>query len=255
MPKISVSIVSHRQIGMVGALLGDLDKVCTVDSMEVILTLNSPEFVKFDLTGFRFSVVLVKNTMPMGFSANHNRAFSMSSGDFFCVMNPDIRLRSDPFPALFDCLRSTSVGVVAPMVLNSDGSIEDSARRFPTPWTIVRKAFGKREVQNYPTMSAPFSIDWAGGMFLLFPRGVFERLRGFDQRYFLYYEDVDICARLRLLDYQVVLSPRATVVHLAQRSSHRKLKYFLWHLQSMVRFFLSPVFLRVQLRRLSRGVL
>jgi len=61
--------------------------------------------------------------------------------------------------------------------------------------------------------------DWAGGMFLLFPRTLFEGLGGFDERYFLYYEDVDICARLTLLGRRVVLCPRARVVHHASAAA------------------------------------
>ena len=83
-------------------------------------------------------------------------------------------------------------------------------------------------------------------MFLLFPRASFEALGGFDQRYHLYCEDVDICARVRLQGHDVVLCPRAKVIHHAQRSSHGSFKYFRWHLTSIARLFLSPVYWQVQ---------
>lgn len=84
---------------------------------------------------------------------------------------------------------------------------------------------------------------------MLFPRHIFERLNGFDQSYFLYYEDVDLCARMRLLGYEVVLCPDAKVIHHAHRSSHRNFRFLLWHLSSMMRFFFSPVYWRVQCRK------
>jgi GT2 family glycosyltransferase len=77
---------------------------------------------------------------------------------------------------------------------------------------------------------------------MLFPRQVFEQLHGFDERYFLYYEDVDMCGRLQLAGYKVAVCPQAQIVHHAQRSSHRSLKYLRWHLASMLRFFFSPVY-------------
>ena len=87
---------------------------------------------------------------------------------------------------------------------------------------------------------------------MLFRREVFEKLRGFDERYFLYYEDVDLCARLNLQGYAVALCPAATVVHHAQRSSHQSIKYLRWHLLSMLRFFVSLPFLKIFWRRLIK---
>jgi len=85
---------------------------------------------------------------------------------------------------------------------------------------------------------------------MMFPRSVFSLLQGFDERYFLYYEDVDICARLNLAGFPVAVLPECTVVHHAQRSSHRSLRYLRWHISSMMRFFMSPVYR--ELKRLGR---
>jgi N-acetylglucosaminyl-diphospho-decaprenol L-rhamnosyltransferase len=76
-------------------------------------------------------------------------------------------------------------------------------------------------------------------------------LHGFDERYFLYYEDVDLCGRLCLAGLRVVVCPDSQVVHHAQRSSRRSLKYLRWHLASMLRFFLSPVYRQLKARRRS----
>ena len=72
---------------------------------------------------------------------------------------------------------------------------------------------------------------------MLFPRTVFEQLGGFDETYFLYYEDVDLCARLRKLGYRVGYCADVSVVHDARRASHRNLSYLRRHLASMARFF------------------
>jgi hypothetical protein len=108
-------------------------------------------------------------------------------------------------------------------------------------------------MREYQDSSKPNFPDWVGGMAMLFPRAVFERLGGFDSRYFMYYEDVDICARTWLLGYHVIQCPMAKVVHDAQRSSHRSFKYLRWHLTSMCRFFLSPVYWRVRWFKLSNS--
>ena len=82
------------------------------------------------------------------------------------------------------------------------------------------------------------------------PRGIFEKLQGLNQRYHLYYEDVDFCARARLAGCAILVSTRAKVIHQAQRDSHRKLRYLMWHLHSAVKFFTSGSYLRIQMRRM-----
>lgn len=242
---ISISVVSHAQIGLVADLLRDIEEHCKGSSLELILTLNLDETLPFSMDAFSYPIRIVRNALPMGFAANHNQAFTHAAGRYFCVLNPDIRLVNDPFHALLACLEDTSAGVAAPLVLGEGGGIEDSARRFPSPFRILCKVFGRRKGSDYAIGDEPIHPDWAGGMFLLFPRDIFEKLGGFDRRYFLYYEDVDICARLRLLSYEVVVCPKARVIHHAQHSSHRSFKYMRWHLQSMMRFFFSPAFLRI----------
>lgn len=241
---VSISVVSHGQIALAKELLGDIAAHCDA-GIEVILTLNIPEELPFSAGDYPFALTVIRNQAPKGFGANHNQAFRAAGGEFFCVLNPDIRFGADPFPALRACLADRSAGVAAPLVLGSDGGIEDSARRFPSPLRILCKVFGGCRGGDYAVGEEPIHPDWAGGMFLLFPRALFERLGGFDERYFLYYEDVDICARLTLLGRRVVLCPRVRVVHHARRSSHRDIRYLRWHLKSMMRFFLSPVYWRL----------
>lgn len=249
---ISISVVSHLQLGLVTELLGDLDKYCAGSNFDVILTLNVDEPLPFGLDSFSYPVTVLRNPVPLGFSANHNQAFASAGGQYFCVMNPDIRINSNPFEALCQVLENPAVGVVAPLVLGDNGDMEDSARRFPRPLWILGKALGRGAGPDYAVRDEPIFPDWVGGMCMLFARGKFEMLGGFDQRYFLYYEDVDICGRLRLLGYEVVLCPKAKVIHHAQRSSHTSFRYLRWHLVSMMRFFLSPVYWRLRFRSWTR---
>jgi GT2 family glycosyltransferase len=250
---ISVSVVSHGQASLVGEALADLARLVDPASVEVILTLNIPEPLPFSVEDFPFPITLINNPSPKGFGANHNAAFRLAAGKWFCVMNPDIRLNDNPFPALLDCLAEPGVGVAAPLVLGVNGEIEDSARRFPSPLKIVCKSWGGCRGSDYAITDQPVYPDWVGGMFMLFPGGIYAAAGGFDQRYFLYYEDVDLCARLRLQGNLAILCPRARVVHHARRSSHRNFRYLRWHLGSMMRFFLSPVYWRVLYGRLAAG--
>lgn len=246
---LSISVVSHGQIHLILDLLHDIDKHCRTFPLEVLLTLNLSETLPFDVKAFSFPMHCINNPVPLGFGANHNQAFTQAKGDFFCVINPDIRFDSNPFQSLIQCLHDAKIGVVAPVVRNAQGKVEDSARYFPTPFKILCKTFGKCKGSDYIVGNAPISPDWVGGMCMLFRSEVFNKLAGFNERYFLYYEDVDLCARLRLLGYEVIMTPQSEVIHHAQRSSHRNLKYLRWHLSSMLRFFSSSACWRLQYRK------
>ncbi|BCK88828.1 rhamnosyltransferase WbbL [Sideroxyarcus emersonii] len=250
MPELSISIVSHRQIGLVQKLLSDIQRYCAGTLVEVILTSNVEEQIPFEASDFMFPLRIIRNLAPKGFGANHNAAFRLARGEFFCVLNPDIGFSMNPFPVLIAQAKTENAGVVAPLVTNSAGVPEDSARRFPSPLEIIRKIFGGRSAIQADIRQPISHPDWVAGMFMLFPQRVFRKVGGFDERYFLYYEDVDLCARLTLAGYRVILCFMASVVHDARRSSHKNLRYMRLHLASVLRFFSSPVY-RALLRRAS----
>jgi N-acetylglucosaminyl-diphospho-decaprenol L-rhamnosyltransferase len=240
-----ISIVSHGHGSLVGELLGDIARLGRTDC-RIVLTLNIPEDLPFDPTRAGVPVALVRNVEPKGYGANHNAAFKAARGDHFCVLNPDIRLHHDPFPALLALLRDPRTGVAAPLIRSPAGALEDSARRFPTPMRILAKALYGTRGNDYPIADGPVQPDWVAGMFMLLRAETFERVGGFDERYFLYYEDVDLCARLRLFGLTVAQTPAASAVHDARRASHRDLRYLRRHAASMLRFFLSTPFRRLR---------
>jgi len=242
---ISVSIVTHGHAELAARLFDDL-RAHKPKGIEVILTLNIEEALPFDPDSFPFSVKTIRNASPRGFAANHNAAFKLAGGNFFCVLNPDIRVTTDPFSALVRELRNPAVGAVAPLILDADGAIEDSARPFPTFSSLVRKALGAEPKRYYEIGKESISPDWVGGMFMLLRRDAFAAVGGFDPRYHLYYEDVDLCARLRLARYDIRLVPSASAVHIARRQSRRDIRYFFWHLRSMIRYILSGTRRRVE---------
>lgn len=247
MPLISISAVSHEQLHLITELLNDLQFHCKHYSIELIITINVNENVSIDLSAYNFPIRIIKNLKPMGFAENHNQAFVMARGEYFCVINPDIRLCSNPFPPLVKSLvDNDKIGVVAPVIINDSGVIEDSARRYPSPVSILSKLFKnffKVRLNVRPVGDSRY--DWVGGMFMLFNVHAYKAVNGFDDRYFLYYEDVDICARLVIMGKLVLYCRESTAIHLAQRASHKSITHFRWHIASMLRFFFSRVYWRV----------
>lgn len=243
--RIAVSVVSHGQADIVAWLLEDLAKYCAREPLTVLVTVNIPEPIPFSSEQYPFDVEIFHNAAPRGFSANHNAAFQRSSDRLFCVLNPDVRLTGNPFPALRRAVAKTSLGIAAPVVRTPLGTVADSARPVPTPRRLlVRYLFRRpgscRQANNVPSLRP----DWVAGMCMLMRSAVFRQLGGFDEKFYLYLEDVDLCLRARFSGYGVTVVPEAEVVHHAQRQSHRTLRYLVWHGSSLMRFYFSPVFLK-----------
>lgn len=231
---ISVSIVSHGHGDMVDTLIQQLAACPEVG--QIILTYNIPETSALQPTG---TLEIINNKMPTGFGANHNAAFKQCRKQYFCVVNPDIKLTENPFPALLDCLsKVNNAALAAPMVVAPDGTIEDSIRQFPTPFSLLAKILGNSDGRYdvEPCQSA-FCPEWIAGMFMLFRSDSFIQVGGFDDGFFLYYEDVDICVRLWKSGVRIVSCPAANVIHAAHRESHRNWRFMRWHLVSMARYF------------------
>lgn len=235
---ITVSIVSHGQAGLVSTLLRDLANVPQV--ARVLVTVNFPEGsfeVPWNLDG---RIDFIRNQARQGFAQNHNVAFARCRTTFFCVLNPDMRLPENPFPALLRHLVDPKVAFAAPLIKNPAGGVEDSARYYPTPVGLLLR-LARLHDGRYPLGDDAEACrpEWVAGMFMLFRSETYRAAGGFDEGFFLYCEDIDLCARLRQAGYDFILSRRTFAVHDARRHSRRDLRYGLLHLRSIARFFLK----------------
>lgn len=234
---ISLSVVSHGQGHLVQALLRDV-QTWQCARLEVIVTLNIPEDDAFLQDFGNLNLRVIRNAHPKGFGANHNGAFAQSAGDVFIVANPDIRAPHLDLSALIDTAGTAGVGACAPLVLSIDGKAEDSARRFPTFARLAKRVVLRIREADFHVSTQPTVVDWVAGMFIVFSREAFRQVGGFDEAYFMYMEDADICRRLSRLRLAVIVDPRCKVVHEARRASRRNLQHLRWHLRSAMRFLL-----------------
>lgn len=230
---VCLSVVSHGQAAILRGLLDDLVVLAPPTLERVIITCNIPERVELPSSP-PFLLEVVSNPAPQGFGRNHNEAFKRCLEGYFAVCNPDVRLKEDPFPVLLSAL-SAGRTVSAPAVVDAGGRLEDSARRLLTPLDVMLRRVGSTR--------ADFGRPaWVAGMFLLFRSEAFRSLGGFDEKFFMYCEDADICARAVLAGGGIAFCPDATVIHDARRASRRSFRPLLWHVTSLVKFWLSPAF-------------
>jgi hypothetical protein len=227
---VTISIVSHGHGKMVAGLAEDL--LACAEVSRILITQNIAEDVAYP---FDPRVEVRRNAAPRGYGANHNAALADANTPFICVLNPDIRLQGNPFPAVLRSFDDQSTALSGPKIIGPDGATEDSARRFPTVFSLAAKAFAKDD-GTYSDTTDVLNPDWLAGMFLLMRREAFAKVGGFDEGFYLYYEDVDLCWRLRRAGYQIVQDRTVVVTHDARRESRRSLRFAKWHLTSMVRY-------------------
>lgn len=233
--RFSLSIVSHGQASLIRLLLADL-ALLPLQDFEVLVTINVPED-ESAFYGHPFPLRIIRNVIPKGFGGNHNTAFAESSGEFFVVVNPDIRIYSFDLKELISPFTNQKVAAVAPMVISGEGRVEDSARRFPTFFRFIRRVLFRQRELDYEFDDYPLVVDWVAGMFVVFRSDIYRKINGFDdRRFFMYLEDADICHRLHENGWQVVVNPRVEVTHMAQRASQRNLKHMRWHAVSALRY-------------------
>ena len=248
---ITASIVSHGQMRLANALIEDIVRHCGQHLKRLIVTVNVPEADPVRAEGAPFELVVLRNERPLGFGANHNRAFAHCDTTFFAVLNPDLHLADDALGRML-AARQPGDGVLAPVILNTDGTSADAARRVPTPLRLAL-----RRLQRRPHAADP-DFDWLAGMCLVLDSEAFGSIGGFDARYHLYCEDVDLCLRMQLAGWRLHRVAGARLTHDARRHSHRSARYLWWHVQSLLRLWTSRVLWsylarRRQLRLLRRA--
>ena len=241
---ITASIVSHGHASEVGQLLSELAALTEPRPRRVILTLNLPDAAlaaRVRQRAWPFELQCVDNAQPLGFGANHNRAFEhdrrLGASALFAVLNPDLRLHANPFAALAAALQADArAGAAYPMQRDAAGSVQDHERLVPTPTRLLARHLLRRK-HEVPAGAAP---DWVNAAFLLLRREAYAAIEGFDERYHMYCEDVDLCLRLQLAGWRLRRADAATVEHQAQRASRRRLRHLLWHARSLIRLWRSP---------------
>jgi len=217
----------------------------------IIADNNSNDSTRTIVSSYVPKVTLIKNSKNIGFAGAINVGIQESKGKFLLILNPDIILKGNTINKLLQFASSEeSIGIIAPKLLNPDGTLQESCRAFYSVKTIIlrRTIFGKI-FPNTDTIkkhlmldwdhNTPMDVDWILGACFLIRREVLERCVGyFDEDYKLYFEDVDICYRMKEAGYKVCYYPSATCIHDHRRESAKGFnRKTYWHIRSAIHFF------------------
>ena len=194
---------------------------------------GSPEMAE------RAGVEVVRQAGNSGFAAAVNEGVSRTSDSLVAVLNPDIRFEADGVAErLAEHFVKPHVGLVAPALVLPDGTLQDSAREVPTPLDLLLRRWRRKDHGSVSPAIAS-DVPWVVGACIVLRRSAFDEVGGFDRRFLLYFEDVDLCVRLRDRGWNVLIDPAITVSHYHRAASRRSL--FGWstrqHIRSAMRFY------------------
>lgn len=263
-PDLSILIVSHGHGELVRQCLDSFDnKALQGLSHEVIVTDNLNEVGFLDtIGGPRPGLTLKTNEKPIGFGANMNQAAAMARGRVLLLLNPDTAFHEGSIADAVAWLEAdTSRGVVAARLLNADLTDQRNFRKFPTMAVTLarglradtwrwRPRFYRNSLLEDAVLDGPTRVDWVYGSFILIRASTFRSLGGFDEGYFMYYEDVDLCHRLGRMGVSCHVYPDLTFVHHHQRDSAQSggstlrkhhIRSFLRYLKRTHAYFWAPL--------------
>ncbi|GHS71695.1 glycosyltransferase family 2 protein [Enterobacter kobei] len=241
-----ISVVSHGH----GKLIAHLDTLSTLVSKHTVILTDNVGEEELEKYCLKWGVHYLQNKSPKGFGDNNNQNYdyaemklNMTKDDFFLVLNPDVKISTDAILEAEKEMCAWQAEIATINLYKSDKELDANVRRFPKVRDFFESYLYKKNktIINKNTLGTSY-VDWASGSFLLFKSKLYKQLSGFDNKYFMYCEDLDICRRALSVSKQKVLYISSVkALHIAAHNN-RKLfsKHFVWHVKSVFRYcFLS----------------
>ncbi len=248
---VSICIVNWNAGDFLGRCLKSIQETTANLSCETLVVDNaSSDGSQIGIAEKYRNVTLIENKDNRGFATANNQALDISKGEWVFFLNPDTELLPHCLDDLLLYLKEhSSVGIVAPKLLNSDGSIQRSVRRFPNfktafyRYTFLKKLglFKKDELLNKMKgfdFSKEQSVEQPAGAALFMRKDLLDKVGWMDPEFFLFYEEVDLCYRVKNRGYEITYYPKAEAIHHSGKSRQKNRKnIFLPTVKSLFHYF------------------
>ena len=215
-------------------------RVCVVDNASADATVSTVRDWARRRSSERFVVEVVPQPRNLGFTRGMNVGLERVRGDYLLWLNPDVQLEPDALRILRRTVDEPGVGVAAPQLLNPDGSVQPSCRRFPRHRDLWFESFGLSRLFPRSRLFAGWkmgdfdhksrrAVDQPQGACLFYRGEVAEQLGKLDERFGMFFSDVDACRRVHERGLKIVFEPAAKAVHAKGASVYRFREYSLLH--------------------------
>lgn len=232
--KLTIQIVNYRSRHYLRECLFSIWEHMPPEIEAEIIIINNEEK---DLENFEFGIA---KTLPIrkielgknvGFGKAHNAAFGSSRGEYILLLNPDTKILPGALERMLDFFaKNEEFGVASPLLVDSAGKNQPDIfgpRR--TPFSIIAEKVFAQKKQSVLRDKDIFEVDWVSGGAMLVRRSIFEAVGGFDEKFFMYFEDLDFCLRAKEFGCKVAVIPKALIFHESGKSfesEREKKKYY-----------------------------
>ena len=249
--KLSIIIVSWNVKKDLENCLNSLYKNQPSYPFEIIVVDNASADDTVNILKNDFpEVMMIANRNNLGFAAANNQGIERAKGQYILLLNPDTIVHSGSLDVLIEFMdENEDVGICGPKLLNTDGSIQRSIRRYPSfrgalHRHTVFKSLGVFKSEYRRWLMKDFGqdgqrdVEQLMGAALMVRKSVLDEVGGMDERFFMYYEEVDLCYRIKQAGWRVVFLPQADITHLGGRSSEQvPVEKQLMAMTSLLKFF------------------
>jgi len=247
---LSIALVSHNSYDDLKLLMPSLKEGLKNIQSEILLVDNNSEddSVRFIKEHYP-EVILTENKKKYGYGANQNKNLNRAKGRYVLFMNADMVIMPDTLSILCQFMEHHSdVGICSANVLNVDGTLQYLNKQYPSLLDLILRRFVPNCLENmfktrlhYYEMretgyAFPIDIPFISGCFMFCRTSIIRAVKGFDETYFLYFEDVDLCRKVQKYA-RTVSCPDAEVIHRWERAAHKELKWFIIFVKSAIQYF------------------
>ena len=246
MQKISLSLVTFdTSIDDINRLVNEGLKIESLSKFYIIDNSLNPSKLKFDEEKVEY-IFTGKN---LGYGAGHNIAIRktiITASNFHIVLNPDIYFKSSDVNLMIQYLRNNpQIGHLMPRITNQDGELQFMCKTLPTPIDLFLRSFAKglisrRRDEKYHLKNLDYNklieTPYLSGCFMVLRIESLKKIGLFDERFFMYPEDIDLTRRMTL-EYKTVYYPYVSVIHRHEKASYKSLKMKIIHMKNMIKYF------------------
>lgn len=231
-PKVSIIIVSYNTKNILRDCLNSILNTVSIGKVEVFVVDNASSDGSADMVEKEFkSIQLIRSAANLGFAGGNNLAIRKCTGEFVLLLNPDSVLSSGVIEKTIDYMESDSeCGVLGIKLLNSDGKLQPCARKIPNPFfkflviTGIANKFKNNSILGGPDYSwwdhsSTKEVGWVVGAYFLIRKKLIDQIGMLDDRYFLYFEEIDFCLNAKRKGWKVIFYPFAEILHIGGQSS------------------------------------
>ena len=208
---------------------------------------NTIEIIKKNINS---NIKFIQNKRNYGFTKAVNQGFKICRGEYILNLNPDVEILDKSIEILIEKMNTNnSIGIISPQLVFPDGKIQFTCRRFPTYWNIFTELIflnqfrPKSKLLNGWKMGdfnhkTEMSVDQTAGAAFIIKKKLFDKLSGLDERFPMFFSDVDLCKRVKNLNLEIFYTTKSKMIHIGGNSIFKyRIRSIITSSVSMIKFF------------------